>query len=629
MALIKKSKNKIKKEEKRKKITKRIQKKSKTNEIDVNNSLLNLISPINLEFKNSSLTLGENLAKIFGIIKYPDRVDMGWLSKITNTPSTAVAVSIEPVEPSLLINVINKNIRQARIDLDSMDALVSQRAEKLIEDNELLMHQIDQNDETVIKAGVSIMAMAQNDEKLKNVVRKIEATCNLLRSKIRPLSFLQKEGLEQISGTYPINETVHTMTGKIMPLSTFVGGFPFSSTGLNDGVGYYFAKDKNGGLIVLDTWYRGEDRTNSNITVLGVAGTGKSTTVKHIITSEFMLGVKIIIVDPENEYSETTQMLGGDTINAGGSKKSKINILQIKPAPADEDDSADALYDENSALAMHIKNIEIFFKLYKKDFSDMHIAIIKRELIELYKSFGIEWDTNIDDFKNTDYPIISDLYNLIKSKEEDDAFDESTKKLYKELTLLLEDIAYGSDSFIFNGHTTINANSNIVCLNTSSIQSSSESVKKAQYFNILNWAWEKMSEDINQKVMLICDEAYLLIDPEVPQTAAFLRNVEKRCRKYEASLVIVSHSVVDFLDESIKQYGQALLDIPSMKIIFGADGKNLEEIDKLYSLTEAEKDLLEAKIRKNALFLVGNKRLHIKFDLPDYKFKYFGTRGGR
>jgi hypothetical protein len=40
----------------------------------------------------------------------------------------------------------------------------------------------------------------------------------------------------------------------------------------------------------------------------------------------------------------------------------------------------------------------------------------------------------------------------------------------------------------------------------------------------------------------------LLVDPNVPQSLIFLRNVAKRARKYEAGLVIISHSVVDFLD---------------------------------------------------------------------------------
>ena len=42
-----------------------------------------------------------------------------------------------------------------------------------------------------------------------------------------------------------------------------------------------------------------------------------------------------------------------------------------------------------------------------------------------------------------------------------------------------------------------------------------------------------MSKDKEEKTMLVCDEAYLLIDTQVPQSLIFLRNIAKRCRKYE------------------------------------------------------------------------------------------------
>lgn len=61
--------------------------------------------------------------------------------------------------------------------------------------------------------------------------------------------------------------------------------FSFSSSGYNDGTGYYFGRDSSGGLIILDTWKRGNDRTNTNMVIMGVARVGKSTAVKHIALS--------------------------------------------------------------------------------------------------------------------------------------------------------------------------------------------------------------------------------------------------------------------------------------------------------------------------------------------------------
>ena len=61
----------------------------------------------------------------------------------------------------------------------------------------------------------------------------------------------------------------------------------------------------------------------------------------------------------------------------------------------------------------------------------------------------------------------------------------------------------------------------------------------------------------------------------------------------------------------------------------GTDGPNLKETAKLYDLTEAEQELLLARKRGHALFMVGAKRLHINFEIPDYKMFYMGKAGGR
>jgi hypothetical protein len=152
---------------------------------------------------------------------------------------------------------------------------------------------------------------------------------------------------------------------------------------------------------------------------------------------------------------------------------------------------------------------------------------------------------------------------------------KSEANVYADLACLLKDVSEGSDSFLWNGHSTLQADSSCICLDTHDLQNTSDNVKRTQYFNILTWCWEQMSRNRTERVLLIADEAYLMIDPNVPQSLVFLRNVAKRARKYEAGIAIISYSVVDFLDESIRMYGQALLDIPCFKILMGCDGKNL------------------------------------------------------
>lgn len=600
--------------------------------IPVNKALLNVITPMNLSIQKNTLEIGENLGRVYGVIKYPQKVDIGWLSKVTNIPGTVANVSFRPIDNGALISAISKSITQNRVSAESAkDPLARQRAEKAAEDGERIMLQIDQHGETVGLMSIAIMPLAPDEKSFTKTCRRIESTMSVLKCKIRSLANLQEDGLKHMSPTYPLNERVAHIIERIVPLSTVMGGFPFASSGYNDGTGYYIGRDSMGGLVIVDTWKRGEDRTNSSFVITGVAGVGKSTVVKHIALAEYMKGTKLIFIDPESEMKELCRALNGDWINiAGGAKgRGMINPLQIRPVPRDdEDEDAPLFRDEGHGMgdmALYLQTLEVYFKLKIPSLNDMQRAILKQSIIEMYNRFNIFWETDITKLANTDFPIMENLHALIEEK----AATHPDKPIYADLALLLYDMAKGGDSFLCNGHTSVEANSRCIVLDTSALQNTSDETKRSTYYNTTTWCWEQMSRDRNERVLLICDEAYLLIDPQVPQTLVFLRNVEKRSRKYESALAIISHSIVDFLSPEVKMYGQALLDIPCVKILMGTDGQNLMETKNLYSLTDAEVELLAAKKRGHALFIIGSKRLHINFEIPAYKFEYMGKAGGR
>ena len=332
------------------------------------------------------------------------------------------------------------------------------------------------------------------------------------------------------------------------------------------------------------------------------------------------------------EYKELTEDLEGDWLNVGSGAGGVINPLQIKDVPLDDDDEKDKVFKDEGkglgAMALHFQSLRTFFKLLFPELTSIQIALLEETLEELYNSFNIYWNTDISGFKNIDFPIMYDLYELINKKTKT-VYDNGKKQDYEILQSLIRTIAVGADSALFNGYTSIQTKTNFICLDTHNLQDASERVKKAQYFNILTYCWELMSKDREEKTMLVCDEAYLLIDPQVPQSLVFLRNIAKRCRKYEGSLCIISHSIVDFLDDSVKMYGQAILDMATYKVLMGTDGKNLEETTELFKLSEYQADFLYAKKRGYAIFIIGAYRILVKFDIFPYEFTYFGKAGGR
>jgi len=267
----------------------------------------------------------------------------------------------------------------------------------------------------------------------------------------------------------------------------------------------------------------------------------------------------------------------------------------------------------------------VFMQLYSPDLNDIQKSLLKQTLEELYARYNITWNTDVTNLRHEDFPTFRELYILLCEKLE----TAEKKDDLEYLSIIIRELACGSDSFLWNGHTTVNPKSKVICLDVKALENTSNSIKRAQYYNILTWAWEQMSRDRNEKVLLFCDEAHLLADPNVPQSLVFLRNVMKRARKYEAGVVVISQSVVDFMDDSVRIYAQAILDLPAYKIIMQCDGKNLKEIADLFNFTEAEYDQTEHAIRGQAIIIAGNTRMSIMIQVSDDKLELMGKSGGR
>ena len=188
------------------------EKKGKIDFVPVNEALLNVITPMGLEVKRNSLVIGENKGKVYGVVRYPQKVDVGWLSKITNIPSTIVSIGIKPVDNGALISAISKSITQNRGAADSAkDPLARQRAEKAAEDGERIMLQIDQKGETVALMSLTIMPLAFDEKQFAKVSRRVESVVSVMKGKVRTLANLQKDGLQNLSPTYPTSPVIENI----------------------------------------------------------------------------------------------------------------------------------------------------------------------------------------------------------------------------------------------------------------------------------------------------------------------------------------------------------------------------------------------------------------------------------
>lgn len=133
-------------------------------------------------------------------------------------------------------------------------------------------------------------------------------------------------------------------------------------------------------------------------------------------------------------------------------------------------------------LSQHIAFLKDFFRSYK-DFSDAHIDTIELMLIKLYNRFGITDTTDYSLLKSTDYPTMSDFYDLCEKEYK--TFDGSIKPLYsedilREVCLGLNSMCIGAESKYFNGYTNIN-DSEFLVFGVKGLMDTNKKLKDVKY----------------------------------------------------------------------------------------------------------------------------------------------------
>ncbi|MEQ6360530.1 ATP-binding protein [Thermoanaerobacter thermohydrosulfuricus] len=591
----------------------------KKKEVNVLTGLIDMISPQALEFNARQIVFNDQLARILVIAGYPPKVNAAWLSRIAGMPGVVCSVHVEPTDPTNLIMSLNKAIGEyaGRLEMGG-NALTMQRTEQALKDAEELMRKIDQEQQQVFYVTVVLMVLASDQQELDRKTRQVEAALAASGMRGRVLIFRQEEGLKAAGPFCTLPVEVKEAGVRNMPAETVAASFPFTASGINDGNGVVLGKDRDGGLVLVDIWKRGGDRTNSNWTILAKPGAGKSFTAKMLLLREYMQGSRIIIIDPEREYKDMCHRLGGVWINCTGGE-GKINPLQVRLRPVEEEDEENSSFQ--SPLALHIQTLRTFFSLYLRDLTDTEKAALEDTLVEVYREAGITWDTDPRDVPNDKWPTVKELYEYCVKKAEENP------ETYTRLAVLLKRAAEGADSYLWAGPTAVEADSDFIVFDVHDLQNAEDQVKRAQYFNVLSFAWNILERDRRERTVLVVDEAWMLVDPQTPQAIAFLRDTSKRIRKYNGSLIVISQNVIDFLAPEVQRYGQALLDNPTYKLLLAQGEKDLEAITALMNLSEAEHDLLANAKRGEGLFVAGTQRIHIKIEAAPYEMQYL-TGGG-
>ena len=593
-------------------------------------SFMDMIAPSVIKFFPDYFICGNTYRSVWALREYPTTTEeQAILKHLGEKDGVSLKIYTRHVtaaeERKIISNAANKNrLRQSKTN-DLQETVV---AEGNLQDVTNLVASMHRNREPLIHTAVYIEIMSHDIDKLKEL--QTEVLTELIRSKLN----VDKLMLRQQQGFVSVMPSGYNALGdqfeRVLPASSVANLFPFNYSGKTDANGFYLGRDKYGSNIIVDFNKRADDKTNANILILGNSGQGKSYLTKLIITNLLESGMNIICLDPEHEYEDMANNLGGCFVDLM-SGEYLINPLEPKAwSDSDDDTEIDAstpeAFKRKTKLSQHISFLRDFFASYK-DFTDSQIDTIEIMLEKLYRKWNISDSTDFSRLKATDYPKMSDLYEFIEEQYKD--FDRTDKPIYtenllQEILLGIHSMCVGAECKFFNGHTNIKTD-RFVVFGVKGLLQASKNIKNALLFNTLSYMTNALLTIGNTAGII--DELYLFLSNLV--AVEYIRNASKRVRKKDSSIILASQNLEDFSLPGIAEYTKPLFAIPTHSFLFNAGNIDSKFYMDTLQIDESEFNLIRYPQRGVCLYKCGNERYNLMVIAPKYKEELFGKAGGR
>ena len=588
---------------------------------------LDMIAPAAVKFNTDSYILGGAYHCTLALRGYPTSTEeLALLRHLGEKSGVTLHIYARQVsaaeEKALLHNATNKS-RMERGNTNDMKQSIT--AEANLQDVATLITTMHRNREPLVHCAVFIELSARDADGLRAL--RDDVTAELTRSKLSADRVLlrQREGF---LASNPAGSNVFgSLYERVLPASSVANLFPFNYSGKNDPNGFYVGRDRYGSNIIVDLDRRAEDKTTASVLILGNSGQGKSYLLKLLLCNILESGKSALCLDPEHELIDLCANLGGCFADLM-SGQYIINPLEPKlwDTEGEDDPEAPSAFRQKTRLSQHVSFLKDFFRAYK-DFSDRHIDTIELMLERLYKKWGMNDHTNFQSMQPNDFPILSDLYDVIEDAYQHYDREENPlypKELLQEVLLGLHSMCRGAESKFFNGYTNITS-SRFLVFGVKGLLQASRNVKDAMLFNVLSYLSDKLLTEGNTVATL--DELYIWLSNVT--TIEYIRNTLKRVRKKESALILASQNLEDFDVDGIRELTRPLFAIPTHQFLFNAGSVDKRFYMDNLQLEESEFELIRYPQRGVCLYKCGNERYLLEVHAPPHKAELFGKAGGR
>lgn len=542
-------------------------------------TIQDVIAPLDLEVDFNHVQIGDHYYRTLFVSGYPRFVGPNWLSPIINFEhSLRISTFYYPVDTKVILDKLKKKIGELEATLYSQmegRKAMDPSIKVALSDAQQMQDSIAEGTEKFFHFGMYITISSKDLKELEKITRNAVSTLAAINVVAKPAMLQQEQG---IVSTQPLGLDKIYVT-RNMDTTSLATTFPFVTSELTMDHGVmYGINQHNRSLVIFDRF----DMENANSVVFARSGAGKSYFVKLEAIRSLMLGTQIIIIDPEKEYKDLCDAVGGSYISFSQDKGQKMNPFELSGLGDPNDDE----------LRMKLLALQGFFRILFENLNNIEMSILDRALLLTYREKGITLDPATQ--RNNKPPLLEDLYKVLKGMSETEAHNMARR---------LERYLIGSGAGIFNEESTVELDNPFTVFSVRDLQ---EELRPMAMYLMLDYIWTRVRKDRKRRIMIV-DEAWYMM--QNADSAKFMYSIAKRARKYYLGLTTITQDVDDFLKNDM---GRAIISNSSIQMLMKQSHSSIARLQEVFNLSEGEKNFLLNCDKGQGLFFAGSNHVAIQ-----------------
>lgn len=570
-------------------------------------NLKDILAPASFDRSNPDhIKVGTKAVRSFTLNGYPSIISVGWLDALYNYDGDMdVALYVEPSDERGALDELTNKISQFEAELITQNqkgnirniTRLQNKVNQLYDQREKL----EQNYENLFYIQPYFNLYADDVEDLNKRSQMLDNKLKGRRIGLMPIYLRQDDGYKS---ALPFGRAYTNDHYRNFNSGALTACFPFYNSEISHKNGVFMGINLSTATPVLIDYYDRSVLANSNLTVFGKSGSGKTFFVSMLTLRSVLKGIRTVIVDPEGEYVKLTKAVGGTYVQISAESETKINPFDLEEEEDTDDNGVPTGY-KSVKIKDKVSDVLNLVGVMAGGLSREQESLVSTIIDEVYKERGFTsepeslyiTDANFDTATGQFYhhgakkpmPTFSDFHDkLTEIAEREDS--QALKSLSNSLKMFKKGGVY--DMFDCQTSEGIDfKNAPIVTFDVSQLEEAV--LRPIGMYIALTWAWEKfIKKNPEVKKRIVCDEAWMLVKKSIPgyeYTSAFLDKAARRIRKRNGGLLVASQNFIEFYDN---EQGKAVLTNAGVNLFLKQDASDVDAVQSTFKLSDGEKNFL-------------------------------------